>query len=219
MSRRSYDSSRRRAAADITHARVMTEARQLMIERGYHGATVADIAAAAEVSVPLVYATFGNKAGLLTRLLDVAIVGDTEALPLREREAVAAIRSAATVADQCALMAALVTGVHGRTAALYPVLTQAAAQDPAVARMHARQEAGRREGMAEFVAALDGAGRLRPDLPVQRAVDIVWTLCDPAVYQRLVVDCHWTDELFRDWLADALHHQLAPRGAASSPRR
>ena len=67
VSRRTYDSSGRRSTAARTQAHVVAVATRLMIEDGYARTSIPDVAAAAGVSVALVYAAFSNKAGLLKR--------------------------------------------------------------------------------------------------------------------------------------------------------
>src|SRR5438445_12171483 len=90
---RTYDSSRRRAQAGLTRAAVVDAARVRFLDRGYAATTIADIAGDAGVSVETVYKAFGNKAGLLKALFDVAIVGDHEPVPLEGRDMVARIQA------------------------------------------------------------------------------------------------------------------------------
>jgi AcrR family transcriptional regulator len=205
MSRRSYDSSGRRTAAARTQQRVLEAATRLMSDRGYAGTTVADVAEAAGVSVPLVYAAFGNKAGLLKRIVDVAIVGDTEPVALRERPAVAAIKAASSARARCDLNAQLIASVHERTADLAAVLRDAAGTDPEVAALGERLEAGRRDGMAEFVSVLAAAGHLRTGMDPGKAADLVWVLTDPLIYQRLVVQRGWSTGEYENWLGSAMY--------------
>lgn len=50
--------------------------------------SAAAIAAAARVSVETVYKAFGNKPGLVKAVVDVAIVGDDEPVPMLRRDRV-----------------------------------------------------------------------------------------------------------------------------------
>ena len=126
MSSRSYDASGRRTAAAGNRTRVVAAATELLVTKGYASTTVAEVAAAAGVSVPFVYAAFGNKVGLLKRVLDVAIAGDDEPVAVRDRaDAVAAI-AARTARRRCQLTAELVTRISARTAPLIDVVRQAA---------------------------------------------------------------------------------------------
>ena len=88
---RSYDSSGRQAQARRTRAAVLEAARAAFLDHGYAATTLGTIAEQAGVSVETVYKAFGNKAGLLKAVFDVAIVGDDEAVPLAARDMVARI--------------------------------------------------------------------------------------------------------------------------------
>jgi AcrR family transcriptional regulator len=90
---RAYDSSRRQAQARQTRVAILDAARVQFLERGYAATTIGDIAAAVGVSVETVYKAFGNKAGLLKAMFDVAIVGDDAPIPFQERDVVARIRA------------------------------------------------------------------------------------------------------------------------------
>ena len=67
---RTYDSPKRRAQAEETRRAIAAAARTLFLERGWAATRVRDVAAAAGVSEPTVFAVYGNKAGLATGLLD-----------------------------------------------------------------------------------------------------------------------------------------------------
>jgi hypothetical protein len=53
-------------------------------------------------------------------------------------------------------------------------------------------------------------GVLRPDLSVEEARDLLWTLNSLAVHDLLVLQCGWSPERYRDWLAGALARELLP---------
>ena len=211
MSRRSYDASRRRTAAAQNQARVVEAATRLMVARGYASTTIADVAETAGVSVPLVYAAFGNKAGLLKRVLDATIVGDADPIALRDRPEVAEVRAARSARRQCALTARVIAGVQARMAEFFAVLRDAAGTDPEVAVLVARQDDGRRAGMGEFVSVLSASGHLCTGLDPERAADAVWALTDPAMYHRLVAQRGWTREEYEQWLGDAIYNAVSAR--------
>ncbi len=53
-----------------TKQALLRSARQVFAEYGYHGATIAEITRRAEVSTPVLYHHFGNKAGLFTAAIE-----------------------------------------------------------------------------------------------------------------------------------------------------
>ena len=65
--------------------RILDHARELFAARGYAGTQVSDIAAAAGVSIPTVFARFGSKVALLKEAVETALVGDAEPIPFAER--------------------------------------------------------------------------------------------------------------------------------------
>src|SRR6476469_10272994 len=84
--RRRYDSSGRQEQARRNRMAILDAARRSFLDVGYAATTMRAGAAEAGVSVETVYKAFGNKAGLVKAVFDVAVVGDDEPVPLMERE-------------------------------------------------------------------------------------------------------------------------------------
>ena len=91
--RRRYDSSRRQEQARENRRAILEAARRMFLRRGYAATTVSAIAGEAGVSVETVYKAFANKPGLVKAVVDVAIVGDDESVPMIERELVRRIEA------------------------------------------------------------------------------------------------------------------------------
>src|SRR4051794_30190567 len=91
--RRPYDSSGRRTQAQRTRADIVNNAQGLFLEYGYTGTTMAAVAAGAGVSVETIYKSVGNKPAVLKAVLDVAILGDDDTVPMLDRPMVAELRS------------------------------------------------------------------------------------------------------------------------------
>jgi AcrR family transcriptional regulator len=68
-SKRRYHAPVRQAQVELTRGRVLAAADRVFREHGYAAATMTQIAAAADVSVPTIYGTVGGKADLLTALM------------------------------------------------------------------------------------------------------------------------------------------------------
>ena len=86
LSKRTYDSSRRKEQARLTRREIIKAARKLFITYGYSGATMESIAREAGVAVETVYASFGSKRAILSNLIAVSLVGDDEPIPLLQRQ-------------------------------------------------------------------------------------------------------------------------------------
>jgi hypothetical protein len=61
-----------------TEQRIVTAATELFLADGYPATTLEAVAKRAQVGARTVYLRFGTKAALFKRVVDVAIVGDTE---------------------------------------------------------------------------------------------------------------------------------------------
>jgi hypothetical protein len=59
-----------------------------------------------------------------------------------------------------------------------------------------------------IVQSLADKRALDPDLDVDRAADILWTINHPDVWQLLVGWCGWNPELYERWCADLACSQL-----------
>lgn len=203
---RRYDGRRRRAQADRTRLDVLAAARELFLERGYRGTTVAAVARAAGVVPETVYRGFGGKAGLFTAVVEAAVAGGAERaeVPRDDRPAVKAVIAELDPRRQLALYAATQPGIHARFGPLQRVLAGAVAVDPDLAAVADRMEAGRLAGMGRFAALLAERGALRPGVSADDARDLLWTMCSHAVHDMLVGQRGWSGEKYLDWLAGAL---------------
>src|SRR6266487_657851 len=208
--RRKYDSRRRQAQAAQTRQDVLAAARDVFLERGYVGTTMTAIAQAAGVVVETIYRGFGGKAGLFRAVVEAAVAGGAERAQVapERRPAIQAVIAETDPRRQIARYVATQPGIHARVAPLMRVLAGAAATDPDLARVLRDMEDLRLAGMHGFAQLLADRGALRPDLSVEHARDILWTVNSHAVYDQLVAQRGWPPEQYQAWLADALTHAL-----------
>src|SRR4051794_41408683 len=68
----------REAQTALTEQRIVAAATELFLADGYVATTLEAVARQARVGARAVYVRFGTKAALVKRVVDVAIVGDTE---------------------------------------------------------------------------------------------------------------------------------------------
>jgi AcrR family transcriptional regulator len=202
--KRSYDASRRRAQAERTREALVDAARDLLLAQGYAATTVAEVAAACEVSVESVYKRFGGKAGLVRAVVTRALRG-TGSVPAETRsDALAATDPHALVRGWGRLAAEVAPLVS-------PVLLlvrAAAAQDPGLGALADELDASRRARMADNAGRLAQAGHLRPAMTVEQATDVLWTFSSPELYDLLVVRCGWEPARYGAFVADSLTAQL-----------
>lgn len=207
---RRYDATRRRAQAGQTRARIIEAATRAFLGSGYAGATIPRIAEDAGVAVETVYRSASGKAGLLVAAVQAALAGSAEHgdLPVEERPGIRRVIEETDPSRQLALYAATLPGVHRRVGPLLRVLDAAAASEDALVAVRDQMQAGRLDGMRGFASLLAERGALRPGLTVQRAADVLWTVCAESNYRALVTAREWTEYDYRDWVTTTLQHAL-----------
>lgn len=218
---RTYDSPLRRARARETERRLLAAAGEAFAELGYVGTSMAAIAERAGVDPRTVYKVFGTKVALLSRLVDVAMVGDQEAVPVLGRPWAAAALDAPTAAERVGAFAAAVRALMARAGPVFRTAAQAAAADPDAAALWSEGQRKREQDATAFVAALDEASLLRPDRPRAHATATVWLLTSPETHLQLTDALAWTLDDYERWLADALADALlgGGEGCVSGARR
>lgn len=215
--KRPYASARRQAQARATRRSIVDAAGELFVQAGYGATSLQQIADRAEVAVQTIYATFGNKRAVLEELLDTAIAGDDEPVAVNDRDWMHDVFHHPDPHARLQAYAAAVAAILHRAGAVFSVLQAAVAADPDLAPLAATTEQRRRTGSAAIVSALNEMGALRADLTVAEAVDVLWTLNSPDIYQRLVHDSGWPVERYQAWLAATMQTSLLPHGAGQPP--
>lgn len=207
VEQRGYRSSRREQQARRTRRRILDAATAVFLERGYAGATMRAIAAAAGVAVPTVELAFGTKARLLKAAIDVAIAGDDQAVPVLDRGWADTARQARTAEEFLAVVADVIAGAQTRSAGLVLAVFEGAHTDPDLAGL-ATQLTAQRATTARWL--VDAMARITPLRSTADATDDLWLLMDPAVFHRLVRHRGWTPRRYADWFARSARHLLIP---------
>lgn len=214
---RLYRSPKRQAQARRTRRQIIAAATEEFGSLGYGGTTMGSVAAAAGVSVPTVELLFGTKAALLKAAIDVAIAGDDEPVPVLERPFVGRIRQEETAEGFLATLAEALVAVAKRADAVVLVAFEAARSDQRLAALAAQLKSQRAVTAAWIVDELTARVPLRPGVDRARAIDIVWLLMDPAVFERLTIDRDWTPRQYGAWFADSLRRLLTGPIESSIP--
>jgi AcrR family transcriptional regulator len=199
--RRRYESPRRVQHAAQTRSAVLDAATRLFAAHGWAGTGMRDVARAAGVSVETVYANFGSKPDLLLAAIDVAVVGDTEAVPLGERPEFVQLGQG-KAADRARAAARLVREIHERTYGIGKALREGASGDNDLAKRLADGEARRRVNVEQGVQLVAG----RPISITER--DGLWAVLGMEVFQLLVERAGWSAARYEEWLADTIGRLL-----------
>jgi Transcriptional regulator len=208
--KRAYNSSRRKEQALQTRRQIVEAARTLFIERGYAGATIDAIAQSAGVAAETVYAAFGSKRAILSRLFEVSLVGDDLPIPLLDRQGPQAAMSETDQHRQIELFADDIYNIMNRVAPLFDIMHVAAKTEPEIAEMLKNILNARVHGMMAFVGSLMKNGPLRPGLTSERAAETLWTLTSAEVFTLLKANRGWSEEKHKQWLVDSLTRLLLP---------
>ena len=209
--RRRYDSSKRRERASQTRRRIIDAAARVFVERGYTGATIPLIAREAHVAVETVYRSTSGKAGLLREAIQASLAGGAERaeLPVEQRPGIQRVIDETDPRRQIRAYAATQPGLWSRVGPLLRVLDQAAG-DPELAVLRADLAEQRLNGLIGFATLLAERGALKADLTIDRARDLIWTLCAQANYDALVTARQWSHTEYREWLSETLAAALLP---------
>jgi AcrR family transcriptional regulator len=208
VKRRTYRSARRREQAEQTRARVLDAAASVFRERGYERASVAAIAATAGVAEETVYAHFRNKRTLLGELVQRAVRGaDPRAVP--DQDVPHVIAATEDRSEQLRLFAEDISARLERAAPLVAVVAAAAPGEPELAQLLRVLHAHRLRNLGGFVDDVAAHGELA--LGRKSAVDTVWALTSPELYQLLTGVHGWNRRRYAAWLRDCLSVLLLGR--------
>ncbi|MBC2638517.1 MULTISPECIES: TetR/AcrR family transcriptional regulator [unclassified Rhodococcus (in: high G+C Gram-positive bacteria)] len=203
IAKRTYSSPLRAQSARRTRLLVRDAAARLFTERGFVSTTVRNVAEAAGVSTRTVFTAFpGGKAELFHEALHAAIDGDFGApRPRTPRDGDPVER----ILDQ---MVGYSTGILERAGTLMVTSIESSGADPDMRRFAedgARASAENAMTLAEGLAAHE---LLRPEISVQRAADVLFTVVSPQVYSMLRRQCGWDVDEYRNWVKATIRASL-----------
>jgi TetR/AcrR family transcriptional regulator, regulator of autoinduction and epiphytic fitness len=208
--KRPYNSQRRQSQARQTRLQIIEAARKLFKQRGYSGATIEAIALEAGVSPETVYSTFGNKQAILSKLVDVTIVGDDRPVPLLQRPFILAVKEET---DQYLLINKFAQDIYeimSRMSPIFALLRTTAQSEPEIAALLNKLLKDRLGGMSFFVEQLGRIGPLREWPTSNQAVESVWAISSAEVFDLLTRERGWAKDQYTSWLADTLVRLLLP---------
>jgi AcrR family transcriptional regulator len=202
--RRSYVSTTRAEQARQTRKRIIDAATQLFVQQGYAATTMRGIAAAAGVSVPMVEVLFGTKPQLLHLVIDVAIAGDDEPVPVLSRPWASEAESAPDLVAFISAVAEVISDAQVRSAGVLLAAYEAARSDPDIQVLIADRESQRQGTAGWIVDGVRARSLLRSGLDRASAIDMVWMLMDPVVFSRLTRHRGWSADRYASWFADSV---------------
>jgi AcrR family transcriptional regulator len=199
----------RGAQARATRRRIIDAATTLFIADGYAATTLEHIAERAGVAVQTVYFHFGNKRTVLKEAVDVAAVGDDEAVPLLERPFFEQLEAEP---DPRRLIALWVRGgrdILVRVAPIMRVVRDAAGIDPDMAAQWTTNEQQRETAYRVLARQLADRRALQRGMSIDDATDILIALVSIEVYLLLAAR-GWSPDRWEAWVTAMLSAALLP---------
>jgi AcrR family transcriptional regulator len=204
---RRYDGQARQVEARARRRRVIDEAHRLFLADGYSATSLDGVAKAAGVSVQMVYAAFVSKAGLLARVIDVAIGGDDEDVMVRDRPEFKAIFAADS--PEKMVRAAVRHGriTHERSGPILHLLDSVAGTDPSLAALAADLQRQARDESRHLVDQAPPEW-FRPGLTRDERVAALALLGYYRTWWTLTQEWGWSARRYEEFLVKAVMAQL-----------
>ena len=198
--RRPYHAPQRAAAAARTREAIAAAAKDAFERLGWSGATMRGIADQAGVSVKTVEALYRTKAELLKEVVDYAIAGDLQPVPILGRESVAAMQAAPDAPAMLGLHARHTRSISGRAAPIFWVAEQAAPAHQDVASLWAQMCDNRRAGARWAATTLLTKPGVPPHISQRYAEEVFWIAIDTATYRSLTLGRDLSPADFETWI-------------------
>lgn len=206
---RTYNSAGRQAQARANRDRILEVARDLFVRQGFKATSVADIAAAAGVSGPTVFAAFGSKVNLLKEAAETTVVGDAEPIPIADRPEMRHVHAGRTAEEVLDRLATLIVDRSPQVQPIFTVMYAARDAHPEIADLVDlidRQRLSGATALARTVAARLGT----PDADqVAELRDCIWAAMSPMFYETFVVRRGWSRLRYTRWLRATLQIPIA----------
>ena len=209
--------SLRQAQVAHTEERILAAATELFLADGYVATTLEAVARRARVGARTVYLRFGTKAALFKRVIDVAIVGDTQPVDVLGRDWMRAALTAPAAAERIAASAAAGRQIMERTGALFAVAQQAAAVEPLIAGFWQQGREQTRHVHAVFWTRMADDGLLDPGADLAWLIDTSTILGSAETYLLITRLTGWDLDAYQDWLVTTGMRLVAASSSGAPP--
>lgn len=198
----------RRDKAEATRLRILRAAQDEFTEKGYHGATMASIAARAGVATQTVYFVFHTKSAVIMALIDLLVMGEEKPEIPQETTWWAAMQQAG---DAPTALRAFVRGAApllARASGMSEILRGASLTDDELRAAYEENEGLRAAGYREAMELIASKGALHEGLDVASATDLLLTVFGDSTYHLMTVERGWSHNRLVDWYCEALPRLL-----------
>lgn len=175
-----------------SRTKILAAALALIRRRSGANVSIGEIARAARLSRQAIYLHFADRADLLIAL--VRYVDETRGLPEKLQKITDAPSGLAAMREMVALQAS-------DNPALWPiarVFDAVRRDDHAVERSWQDRLQHRLAGCREIMRRVERDGDLSPDIDVQTAADLLWTITSLRMWEELVVGRGWSAKKYEE---------------------
>lgn len=204
VKRRQYDASNLHRQSAATRQRILEAAQLLFARNGYGATTMHAIAEQAGVAVQTVYASMKSKRNILQGILDLAVSGADERVPVVASSRWLDIEREPDPRARLTKFARLHREICDREASAYAIMADAAGSDADIRSLMSDISQRRYRDQQRLERTFRRDGYIRKDLTSRHATDIIWTLASERTYLALVVDRGWSAQGYEDWLVNQL---------------
>lgn len=196
--KRTYQSQNRKLQAQETKNKILLAIKKLLNSKSYNEITIPQIATAAGVSTPTIYALYKSKAGVLKALLDSATETNDFA------QFVIKTKSAVTLEEKLAQASHMTTQIYAAEKEMVSALKGLAGLSEELNRLEQEQEERRYSRQEDTVKLLLKHNNVSSDLNLKQARDLFWTFTSRDFYRLLVIERGWTPTEFEQFLRQFL---------------
>lgn len=200
--KRAYDSTSRKASAELTKGRIINAAKSLFAKKGFEQVTIEEIAELAGVSAPTIYAVYQSKKGVLLAVLDDAL--SAEKFDELYWKSVHDDSPEKRIRTKARLSRLLYDAEKERLSLLHG----ASAIDPIFKDLEKEMEERRYRRQEEGIKMLFDDRHLKDHLTFAEARDILWVFTGRDLYRMLVVERGWTSDEYEKWIGESLIREL-----------
>ena len=185
-----------------TRDRILDAAKSLFSARGIEDVRMSEIAAAARVAEPTIYATFASREGILRALMQATLFGP------HYHAALARLRGETDPERLIALTPGVSRAIYEGETRELGLLRDIAAYSPTLRAIEREFDDLRYVNQEKRIRDLFAAGRARPGLTVAKARRILWMYTSRDVYRMLVIEGGWSPASYERWLGETLRATL-----------
>jgi AcrR family transcriptional regulator len=201
--KRIYNSDTRKAGAAQTRSRILGAASVLFQAQDFADVTIEQLALAANVSMPTVYALFQSKRGILRSLID-------EALPAEQLEfLVEEANQATSLQELLPISAKIARQMYDAERAQMDFFWGTYVLTPEFKQIEKEREQRRYMRQEETLTKVAQEGALIEGISLCKARDILWAFTGRDLYRLFVVEQGWTSDEYEQWLAELLVKMLS----------